>query len=910
MYLPATYYALPLFIGSAISIALVFLTWQRRQESGAFAFMVSMFALGIWSLGHANEIVTVELATKIFWHKIEYTAIPLVPAFWTLFLLQHEKRPARFMRIVTPLLLLEPCLFIFFTWTNDHYHLLWTNIALNTDTGLPHLVISRGIGFYVHTVCNYLVMLIAASLFLRMLWRNSSLSGLQVALCVLALLSPVFVNIFYVFGLNSLFPVDLTPFSLISIGMAIAWFAFRFQFWEILPDARNAIVESMSDGVIVLNKKNVVIDINPSARRLLGLLNEGILGSPIAEVMPSWPDLHHLHVLLDSPIVGQPRSIELMLLSDQTRYLDLAVSNLYDRRNRVTGRLLTLHDVTRRKLTEQALANERNTLTLRVEERTADLSEANAQLARAARLKDEFMASMSHELRTPLNTILGLSEALQEQVYGSLTPKQNKALHSIEESGRHLLALINDILDVSKIEAGQLSLDIHLVSVDSVCQASLGLVKQIALKKQLTVTSHIDPDVKMLEADERRLKQMLVNLLSNAVKFTSEGGQIGLEVTGDKQEEAVRFCVWDTGIGIAPEDMKRLFQPFVQLDSSTARQHEGTGLGLALVYRMAEMHGGSVKAESKVGEGSRFTISLPWHLAAVDLTMKQNAPIPTSISEINRALIINDSQTDAEQVAQYLREFAIHPVIYTRTDGVVKYVQTVSPDLIILDLFLPDRFGWDILAELRANPQTRPIPVIVVSLMDITPPPHLVTGANGGKVEMLLKHFSREQLHRSLLSLTTTKPTDTPELVAAPIIHSIKPTPETPSASSYILLVEDNETNISTFSDYLQAKGYRVQVARTGHEALARAAEAMPDLILLDIQMPGMDGLEVMQHIRADATLYTIPIIALTALAMPGDRERCLQAGANDYLSKPISLRTLISTIETNLQHSLVPERA
>ena len=211
MYLPATYYALPLFIGSAISIALVFLTWQRRQEPGALMFMVAMFALAMWSLGHANEIVTFELTTKIFWHKIEYTSIPLAPVFWTLFLLQHDKQPQKIMRIVTPLLLIEPILFIFFTWTNDQYHLLWKTITLSTDAGLPHLVIERAIGFYVHTVCNYLVMLLAALLFLRLLWRGSSLSGLQVALCVMALLSPMFVNIFYLFGLNALFPVDLTP---------------------------------------------------------------------------------------------------------------------------------------------------------------------------------------------------------------------------------------------------------------------------------------------------------------------------------------------------------------------------------------------------------------------------------------------------------------------------------------------------------------------------------------------------------------------------------------------------------------------------------------------------------------------------------------------------------------------------
>ncbi len=477
-------------------------------------------------------------------------------------------------------------------------------------------------------------------------------------------------------------------------------------------------------------------------------------------------------------------------------------------------------------------------------------------------------------------------------MYGSLSEKQDKALRSIEESGRHLLTLINDILDVSKLEAGHMTLEIQPVAVEAVCQASLGLIKQIALKKQITVTSHIEPTIKLIEADERRLKQMLVNLLSNAVKFTLENGKVGLEVTGDKREEVIRFTVWDNGIGILPEDMQRLFQPFVQLDSSIARQHEGTGLGLALVYRMAEIHGGSISAESKVGVGSRFTISLPWRTRVEGASLQPRDVANGSINHLQRALIVNDSATDAEQAAQYLRELAIKPLVYTQSHGVAHYAQMMQPDVILLDLFLPDRFGWDILSELQANAQTRMIPVIVISLMDVTLPPHLVSEPSVGKVTILLKHFSREQLKSTLLALFS--PNGTPMSVASaalPKIHSLKLSGHSPRTLPYILLVEDNETNITTFSDYLQVRGYEVQIARTGHEVLERLAESTPDLVLLDIQMPGMDGLEVMQQVRANEQWRDLPIIALTALAMSGDRERCLAAGANEYLSKPIVLK-------------------
>ncbi|MDY7077787.1 MAG: response regulator [Chloroflexota bacterium] len=406
----------------------------------------------------------------------------------------------------------------------------------------------------------------------------------------------------------------------------------------------------------------------------------------------------------------------------------------------------------------------------RVAERTADLSAANAELGRAARLKDEFLASMSHELRTPLNAILGLSEALQEEVYGPLTDLQIKSLHTIETSGRHLLSLINDILDVSKIEAGRLELVIGPVSVESVCQASLALVKQIAHQKRLKVSSSFDSAAPTFRADMRRLKQILVNLLSNAVKFTHEGGAIGLEVVGDAEREVLHFTVWDTGIGIAPEEMDQLFEPFMQLDSSLSRQHAGTGLGLVLVRRIAEMHGGGVTVESELGKGSRFTVSLPWQQA-----------------------------DDTEQKSREAEE-----------------VKSTEPKATSL-------------------------------------PPH------------------------------------TP----APLL----------------LLAEDNEGNIATISNYLATMGYRVIVARDGAEAVERAIEEKPDLILMDIQMPNMDGLEATRRIRANTdpstglrtSLADIPIVALTALAMPGDRERCLEAGANEYLSKPVGLKGLIHTIEAQL---------
>jgi len=526
---------------------------------------------------------------------------------------------------------------------------------------------------------------------------------------------------------------------------------------------------------------------------------------------------------------------------------------------------------------------------------------------------------MSHELRTPLNAILGLSEALQEEVYGPLNERQRRSLRTIEGSGQHLLSLINDILDVSKVESGKLELQITSVSVESVSQASLGLIKQAAHEKRLKVSSTLDSAVTTIQADERRLKQILVNLLSNAVKFTPEGGEIGLEVVGDAEGEVVHFAVWDRGVGISPEDMERLFEPFVQLDSSLSRQHAGTGLGLALVSRLTEMHGGGISVESQVGQGSRFTVSLPWQepvlgeaegpvlppraLVAVSPCRAESrgeaegpglgAPgAPT----FRQALLVEDSPSAAEQIARYMGELGIETVIHPQGEGAVDKARQVQPDVIILDILLPDLPGWDVLAHLEAEPATQDIPVLVVSIVD-----ERSRGLALGAAEYLVKPISRQGLQRTLGHILRQELEESKALVIAPDQAGALDRTPLQAEQPLILLAEDNEDNINTIADYLLTRGCRVVVARNGGEAIERAREERPDVILMDVQMPGMDGLEATRRIRADAELAEVPIIALTALAMPDDRERCLKAGADEYLSKPVSLKQLIGLIEAQL---------
>jgi len=402
----------------------------------------------------------------------------------------------------------------------------------------------------------------------------------------------------------------------------------------------------------------------------------------------------------------------------------------------------------------------------RVAERTTELNRTNLELERANRAKDEFLANMSHELRTPLNSILGLSESLLEQRRGTLNEDQQRSLRIIASSGNHLLELITDILDLSKIEAGKFEYHPQLISVDELCRSSLAFISGQATKKSIQVIYQNKAALANIPADPRRLKQILINLLSNAVKFTQDRGQITLHVEANLEQDRIEFSIIDTGPGIAEENMRQLFQPFVQLDGSLNRQFDGTGLGLTLVQKLTDLHGGSVEVQSEVGKGSRFTVCLPLGIETVEL--------------------LNETQRVGDLSGTQLQEKGQHNDIASTLEG---------------------------------------------------------------------------------------------------------------ATHTTILIAEDNAANIITVGDFLESYGYDIVVAHDGAEAIEQAEVVRPNIILMDIQMPVMNGLDAMARLRTNPIFASTPIIALTALAMPGDRERCLKAGATEYMSKPISLKILLNII-------------
>ncbi len=647
-----------------------------------------------------------------------------------------------------------------------------------------------------------------------------------------------------------------------------------------ISEQRNQmIVSALPDIVFRLSRSGEIVDVAVPPGTALLAPPAAFLFQALEATLPPEISRQARAALAAAFASGDLQTIDYQLtIEGETRFFEARIKAIPGGSEAIA----VVRDVTAWRQAEAQLQAERDLLAERVAERTAELSRANAELSRAVRAKDEFLANMSHELRTPLSAILALSESLLEGLRGSLTEPQQAAIRSIETSGRHLLALINDVLDVAKIEAGRMELSKEIVAVSDLCESSLSLIKEQAQKKRIALSMQIDqPHVRFL-ADPRRVKQILVNLLSNAVKFTPEGGAVTLQVTTDEAHGAISFTVRDTGIGIAPDQLRRLFQPFVQLDSRLSRQYEGTGLGLALVRRLTELHGGGVSVASEPGKGSAFTVTFPYQPLPSALVDAGHALPPTRL-----ALVVTDSITLAEQVARYLEGESLSPVICSTNDQVIERTLALRPDLIIIDEGA-DRHGWSLLSELKRHPEINQTPMVIMS----DAPDHARAEASSA-VACLLKPLKRQVVSALVTQLFQTG-------------EESRRSEASVAGGDWVrlLLADDNEITLSVLGDYLRMRGYQVWVARNGREALALAREQQPDLIIMDIQMPEMDGLEAIRQLRRQQSFAQTPIIALTALAMPGDRERCLLAGASEYLAKPVELRYLVVRIEQLLRRA------
>jgi signal transduction histidine kinase/DNA-binding response OmpR family regulator len=508
------------------------------------------------------------------------------------------------------------------------------------------------------------------------------------------------------------------------------------------------------------------------------------------------------------------------------------------------GCIIIYTDITERKRYEEALTSAR------------DQAEAMSLT------KSAFLANMSHELRTPLNAIIGVTEMLQEDARDLKRDDEIEPLNRVGGAARHLLALINDILDLSKIEAGRMELNLETFSVSPLIDEVVKTFEMLAAKNGNRIVVDCDPATKSIHADQMRVRQALLNLVSNANKFTERGT---VTIRARRREidsrEWVEIAVTDTGIGMTPAQMEKLFQEFSQVDSSATRKYGGTGLGLAISQRFCRMMGGEISVQSEAGRGSTFTIHLPANVVGIDAAVAAPGTVPRMRAaqrshDAPLVVVADDDRTGREVIARFLEREGFSVALADGGQEALRLVRELHPDALTLDVIMPDLDGWTVLAAIKGDPALADIPVVLMTIVD-----EKNRGYSLGAAEYLVKPVEREKLTQTL------------RRICGPV-------------QGRVLLVDDDDTARHQMRLHLQPSGWDISEAANGRIALARLEEARPDAIILDLIMPEMDGFEFLEEIRRRPEWRDIPVIVVTSKDLTAEDRIRLNGGVERIIQK------------------------
>jgi signal transduction histidine kinase/DNA-binding response OmpR family regulator len=606
----------------------------------------------------------------------------------------------------------------------------------------------------------------------------------------------------------------------------------------------------------------------------------------------------------------------------------LLTQELQARQTELTRKQQELH-ATNEELQEKAqlLENEKKQVeakNLEIEMARRALEEKAEQLALTSKYKSEFLANMSHELRTPLNSLLILSKLLADNAQGNLNDKQIEFARTINSAGSDLLSLINDILDLSKIESGTVTIEVGEMPMDHLKQHMERTFRQMATDKRLAFNVKFDGKLpQTIRTDEKRLQQIVLNLLSNAFKFTSKGSvtlAVGCAESGWSKSHpvlrnassAIEISVTDTGIGIPDDKQRLIFEPFLQADGTTSRKYGGTGLGLSISREIARLLGGELQVRSRPGEGSTFTLFVPLEsanaaaLPGTAIARYDNSgavvasALPTEFEVTDDrddlgkdpfVLIVEDDPTFASILLDAAHEAGLKGVVSTAGAGTLAMARKLQPSAITLDLGLADIEGLVLLDLLKHDQQTGHVPIHVISGTERS---HAAAGL--GAFGVTDKPAEREELVRVFKALGQEAKAQKPRRARKSAARADRPVPEL--AGAKVLIVDDDIRNIFSLTSVLESHDVEVLHAERGKDGIL-ILEQTPgvDVALIDIMMPDMDGYETMRQIRNRPGLADVPLIAVTAKAMKGDRQKCLDAGASDYIAKPVDIELLLALV-------------